>query len=141
MSIYAEDINYWQTGQSSADTWIDRAEKEIKSIKGTIISEVFGAQEGQAAFMLEFRIENNVYKVVWPVLKSKTGNVKAAKIQAATMLYHDVKAKCMTAKVLGVQKAFFSYLLLEDGRVASEVGGSEIAALIPHILLLSSEVK
>src|SRR4030042_4898935 len=104
-TLYAEEVgHYWKTGQSSADTWIDKAKKEIQSVKGKIVSEAFGSDStGHSAFMLEFVIGDDPYKLVWRILPSKTGNDRAAKIQAATMLYHDVKARGMSALVLGVR--------------------------------------
>lgn len=77
-----------------------------------------------------------MFKLMWPVLPSREGNVKAARIQAATMLYHDVKAKVVTAKVLGTRAAFFQYLLLPDGRSASEATTPELANQIPQLLAL-----
>lgn len=135
MTIYVEDVNYWKTSTSAADTWIERAKKEIEAIDGSILSEAYGNQGDRAAFMLLFEIAGDTFKAIWPVLESETGNQKAAKIQAATMLYHDVKAKCVSAKVLGARKAFFGFMLLSDGRVASETGGNEIAALVPPMLM------
>ena len=114
---FAEDLgHYWKTGVTSPDTWIEMAKKLIKEINGEITAEGFGSIGTQAAYMLVFRINEDKFKVVFPVLYSRAGNTIAAKRQAATMLYHDIKAKCMVAKVLGVKAAFFNYLMLTDGR-------------------------
>ena len=83
--------------------------------------------------MLAFEIEGERYKVVWPVLVTQSGNEKAARIQAATMLYHDVKAKCISAAVLGVRSAFFSYLMLPDGRSAAELATPELDEMLPNL--------
>lgn len=132
--IYAEDVNYWKTGQSAPDTWIDKAKAEIKAAGGTVGSEAFGNQGGNAAFMLEFMFGRDRFRVVWPVLPSKTKNERAAKIQAATMLYHDVKAKCVSAKVHGVRAAFFQYAVLSDGRTAAQVAEPELVNVYPKML-------
>ena len=125
---YAEDLgHYWKTGSSSPDTWLERAKKLIREVNGEITAEGFGSIGTQAAYMLAFRINDDKFKVVFPVLYSRAGNTIAAKRQAATMLYHDIKAKCMVASVLGIKAAFFSYLMLPDGRVASEVATPELA--------------
>lgn len=125
---YAEDIgHYWQTGQASPDEWIERARKLIKELGGTILQEAFGSVDNHAAFMLKFELEDSEFKVVWPVLPSRSGKTLAAKRQAATLLYHDIKAKAMTATVLGNKTAFFSYLMLRDGRAASELATPELA--------------
>ena len=43
------------------------------------------------------------------------------------------KAKCISATVLGVRAAFFSYLALPDGRTAAEVSTPELAQSIPEL--------
>ncbi len=112
---YAEDIgHYWMTGSSSPDTWIDKAKKLIQEVDGKMIAEGYGSMGGQAAYMLAFQINEDKFKVIFPVLQSRGGRTLAAKRQAATMLYHDIKAKCMVASVLGAKVAFFAYLLLPD---------------------------
>lgn len=131
---YGEDINYWQTGKSSPDMWIERCKKEIRTFGGKILAEGFGADgDGRAAFMLSFEIKGDTYKIVWPVLPSRKGNEKSARIQAATMLYHDVKAKCVSATVLGVRAAFFGYWMLPDGRTAAEATVTELSVGIPAL--------
>jgi hypothetical protein len=133
--IYAEDVNYWKTGTSSPDTWIDKTKAEIRAAGGSIGPEAFGNDgQGRAAYMLEFSFGRDRFRAVWPVLQSKTKNDRAAKIQAATMLYHDVKAKCVAAKVHGVRAAFFQYALLSDGRTAAQAAEPELVKLYPKLL-------
>jgi hypothetical protein len=132
---YAEDIgHYWQTGSSPPDTWIDKAKKVIQDMGGQITADGFGSAGGRAAFMLQFKIKENLYKVVWPVLPSSTGKDASAKRQAATLLYHDVKAKAMTASVLGAEVAFFQYMALPDGRVVTELARPELADAFPKLI-------
>ena len=132
---FAEDIgHYWMTGSSSPDTWIDKAKKQIIEIGGEILAEGFGSSQGRSAYMIAFRIEGEQFKVVFPILPSKTGRDLAAKRQAATMLYHDIKAKCMIASVLGGRVAFFSYLLLRDGRTTAELSEPELQDSFPFQL-------
>lgn len=133
---YAEDVNYWQTGKSSPDTWIDNAQHEIKAIGGKILRWAFGMEEStrRAAYMMEFDLGGERFKIVWPVLPTRSGkNEASARIQAATMLYHDVKARCVSAKVIGKRSAFFNYLMLPDGRTAGSVATPEIAAQLPEL--------
>jgi len=135
---YGEDINYWKTGRSSYDMWVDRAKSQIEKFDGKILAEGFGSNAGgQAAFMIGFEMQGDKFKVIWPILPSKNKDVKAAKIQAATMLYHDVKAKCISATVLGAKAAFFSYLMLPDGRTAIQATDKELFDGIPKQLLIS----
>lgn len=123
--IYAEDVNYWQSSQSQPDTWIDRAKREISSVGGKVAAEAFGATaDGRAAFMLAFMLGGDSYRIEWPVLPSRTGKDKAAKVQAATMLYHDVKHKCVMAKIRGVRAAFLEYLMLPDGSTAGHAASN-----------------
>lgn len=140
--VYAEDINYWQTSKSAADTWIARARKEIESISGKIMGEAFGSNvDGKAAFMLSFKIGEDRFKVVWPVLPSKTNKSNAAKIQAATLLYHDIKHKVVMAKVKGVRTAFVEYLLLPNGQTVNEAvrDTNQFLDLVPpQIIMLGS---
>ena len=74
------------------------------------------------------------FKITWPVLPTRHGSQKAAQIQAATMLYHDIKARCVSAKVLGGRAAFLTYLQLPDGRNASEAASTELVAALPAML-------
>jgi len=129
---YAEDIgHYWQTSMSSPDQWIERAKKLIVELEGIIVAEGYGAVEGHSAYMLAFKIGEDSFKVIWPVLSSRTGKTLAAKRQAATLLYHDIKAKAMTASVLGSRVAFFSYMMIPDGRTVSELASPELSREFP----------
>ena len=135
---YAEDVgNYWKTSQTSADMWMDKTQQLIKNIEGTILGVGYGSEPttGRAAYMLQFQIGGNAYKIVWPVLPT-TVSEKAARIQAATFIYHDVKAKVSSAKVLGARAAFFSYLMLPDGQTATQASIETLSEGIPTIKLL-----
>ena len=129
---YAEDIgHYWQTSQSSPDQWMQKTRNLIENLGGKVIAEGFGATDETSAYMMVFELKGQKYKVVWPVLPSATGKTLAAKRQAATLLYHDIKAKVMTASVLGAEVAFFSYMVLPDGRTASELTKPELSQSFP----------
>lgn len=131
---YAEEVNYWKTGQSSPDTWIDKARRQVEEAGGTVLAEAYGTMNGYGAFMLRFAFGTDLFEIKWPVLASSTGNDKAAKIQAATFLYHDVKAKCMAVKIKTPRVAFFEYLLLSDGRPAGSLLTPELEAHMPKLL-------
>lgn len=135
-NIYAEDINYFETStKTSSDGWLFKTKKLILDAGGSILMEGFGSESasGRSAFILAFQLQGVKYKVIWPVLPSRHGKNLAAKIQAATMLYHDIKAKIMSAQVLGFQSAFFSYMLLPDGRTAVEASVPELLQGIPDL--------
>ncbi len=137
---YAEKLNYWKTSSSSPDTWIDRATNQIEKLGGEVFGHAFGKMPdtGRSAFMLTFQIEGERFKVIWPVLPSKSNNEKAAKRQAATFIYHDIKAKCLSATVIGSRAAFFSYLLLPDGMTAAEHSIEQVADIFPKMLGIPS---
>lgn len=133
---YAEGVNYFRTSKSSASTWLARARAEIMKVGGAILAygSGFDIVHDRAAHMLAFQIGVDKFKLVWPVLPSKSGDERAAEIQAATMLYHDVKARCVSAKVLGGRAAFFSYLMLPGGRTLSELATPELLEALPTFL-------
>jgi len=132
---YAEDVgHYWQTSTTGADTWMLKAKKLIEELGGLVTAEAFAGSGGQAAFMLAFTLQGEKFKIIWPVLPTITGKESASRIQAATLLYHDVKAKAMAASVLGAKVAFFSYILLPDGRAAADVALPEFEQTWPLAL-------
>jgi len=137
--VWAENINYWKTGRSSPDTWIAKARRELESVGGVVTGEGFGqdTRTGRAAYMLAFELEDLPYRIVWPVLLSKNGDHLAARRQAATALYHDVKARCVSLRFLG-SGAMFGYLVLPDGRQAATVSAPELAQMVPTRLLAAS---
>lgn len=132
---YAEDVNYWKSGTSAPERWIELAWKEIKAAGGKPLGNAFGNDmtTGRSAYMLNFSLSGEFFKIVWPVLPTRlrASTDRAAQIQAATMLFHDVKARCVSAKVLGGKAAFFTYLQLSDGRNASEVATPELNSYLP----------
>lgn len=135
---FGEDINYWQTSRISPDTWMSKTRRLIESYGGKVLQEAFGSEaSGRAAFMINFQIEEDMFKTVWPVLPSKKGNDSSARVQAATMLYHDIKAKCLIATVLGHRAAFFSYLMLPNGQVASQLAVPELIKHMPALLKIT----
>ena len=135
--MYAEEVNYWQTSRTSADTWLDRAKQEVVRVGGEVIGSGFVTddQAGKSGFMLAFTLEGENFKMLWPVLESKTGNLKAARIQSATALYHEVKAACVKTKFIGARASFFAYLVLPSGQTASEAGSLELIELLPRLML------
>ena len=138
---YAEDINYWKTGRSSPDTWIAKTERQIQSLDGKVLAEAFGKDaSGNSAFMLAFEIGEDKFKVIFPVLPSKSGNEGAARIQAATMLYHDIKSKCISATVLGTRAAFFSYLLLTDGKTTTDFETDDLRPMLNDLFGTSTNL-
>lgn len=137
---YAEDINYFKTGKSSPDKWIESTRREIETAGGKWKMNAFGvdSNSGKAAFMVQFELEGKLFKICWPVLSVYSDkDQKAARTQAATLLYHDVKAMCMKAKVFGAQQAFFQHLMLPDGKTVGQLADDEIEKILPDIFILN----
>lgn len=133
---YADEIRYWKTGQSSPDTWIEKTIGVVKEMGAVNIAEAFGSSRGRAAFCLSFEICSEKFRVIWPVLPTRrTDDERAARVQAATLLYHDCKAKAIAASVLGPRTAFFNALQLPDGRTLSEVATPLLQECVPPALL------
>ncbi len=134
---YAEDIKvYWKTSQTAPGTWIERTKGQIEKMGGKVLLEAIGTEPntGREALLMMFDVDGDRFKVIWPVLEAKKkANEKAARIQAATMMFHDIKAKCVSANVVGARAAFFSYLLLPDGRAVVEASVPELQIDIPSL--------
>lgn len=136
---YAEDMNYWKSGQSAPDKWIDDAIYLIEGLGGKVLNHAFGSESsGKSAYMIAFIIEGEMFRLIWPVLPVKSGKASDqthARRQAATMLFHDVKSRCLKAAIFGARTAFFEHLLLPDGRIASQVSNPELVQITPSLLL------
>lgn len=133
---YAETCPFWKTGRSAPDVWVAKTIELLEKFDCEVVGHAFARQQcGQAAFMFEFCIGGDRFKIVWPVLPSESGNIEAAARQAATMVYHDVKAKINAAHARGHRAAFFGYLLLPDGRSAEQLAAPELVQQVPQFLL------
>lgn len=131
---YAEDINYWKSGKSTPDTWLDKCENIIEQLGGTVHLRAKGKMEDREAFLMEFSFGDERFRILFPVLPQKKDDPKAAQRQAATLLYHDVKARSLRASIFGNKPAFFDFLILEDGRTVSQLNTPEINNYIPKLL-------
>lgn len=133
---YAEDVNYWKTSRTSADEWLDKAKREIRKVGGQIIgvADVTDDESGRAAFCLAFCLQGERYQIKWPVLQSKTSEFKAARIQAATALFYDVKSTCVKMKFLGARIAFLAHWILPNGQTPAEASTQSLLAQLPHLL-------
>jgi hypothetical protein len=145
MPLYAEQLNYWKTGTSSPDTWLERTKAEIQSVGGVVSAEGIVTLEGRSAVLLAFTLGGMPYRINWPVLdivprKKRTDaqrktDERSAKIQAATFLYHDIKARCMVVKIMGATAAFVQYAMLPTGETLAEMGFKGRGAEVPQALL------
>ena len=135
---YAEDLNYWKTSSRAAATRIDKAETLIENYGGEVVSRAVGRQAGREAIFVEFSFGDEHYRIMWPTLPSKYAEDPAfrtaARRQAATMLYRDIKARGLRFKIAGPRAAFFEFLLLPDGRCAGELANPDLLDGFPKLL-------
>ena len=134
---YAEKCSYWKTSKSSADDWHEKTTALIEKFGGIVTSSGFGSSGGKQAYMIEFEFEGDQYKTIWPALESELGDQKSARKQAATMLYHDTKAKLISAQALGFKTAMFQWYRVPDGRSAFELADQELISHVPQLLIAS----
>ena len=132
--LFAEDVSYWKTSATSPDKWIEKAIKQIESAGGQVLRHAFGSDGGHEAYMIDFVLVDDAFKILWQVLPTRTKNNLAARRQAATALYHDVKARALSAKWIGSRGAFFSYIMLADGRPAAMASAPELMSAMPRLL-------
>lgn len=137
----AERCNYWKTSRTSPDVWVDMTLALIEQFEGEVLASGYGheRQTGRAAYMIRFRVADETFRMTWPVLPTETGDEVSARRQAATMLYHDVKAKCVSAQVLGARVAFFAWLELPNGQPACQLTDAQLLDEVPRMLLPAPE--
>lgn len=128
---YAYTLPYWRTSKASADTWIDKTVDVLRKLGASVTGVGYAGSEAVSAYVIVFKYGEEVFRVTWPVLKLRDPDeANAARIQAATLLYHDCKAKAVAATVLGFRTAFIGQLMLPEGKTVSE---SSHAALLHHV--------
>lgn len=127
-NLNPRNLSYWKTGTSSPGTWMDKTEALIENHGGIVHGKGDGkAPDGRVVIMFSFELEGEQFQIVWPVLAVVNPKDRlAAKRQAATAVYHDVKAKCNHLVFKGARVAFLEYLLLPDGRRVADLFDDEI---------------
>jgi hypothetical protein len=131
MDAVAKELPYWKTGNSSPDIWLEKASRQIEEAGGTITERAIAMQYGREVVLLGFELDGDTFRVVWPVLEHQVCDNQAAVRQAATMLYHDVKARCIAVRVKGARWAFHAELMLPDGRMAGALTDPELMKQLP----------
>jgi len=135
VKVFAEDLPYWKTSGSSPSKWLEKARRCLEQAGGIIEAEFSGDQGGMAAFVLAFMLEGDQFKIIWPVAKpKKQGEEQAARRQSATMLYHDIKSRCVAVRIRGARTAFFADLCLPGGKTAAQVSAPHLLAHMPKVL-------
>lgn len=136
----AKSLPYWKTSRSSPEDWVRKACAEIERAGGEIELCLPSAyQAGRMAHVIGFRVNGNAFKLIWPVLAHDSEDSVAALRQAATMLYHDVKSRCLLARVFGARWAFHAELILPSGRTAGQLTTPELLEQLPQVALLTDK--
>ena len=86
--------------------------------------------------MIGFSVNGDTFKLVWPVLACDPEDALAALRQAATMLYHDVKSRCIGTRVFGARWAVQAELLLPNGSTVGQLTTPELLKVLPKVALL-----
>ena len=135
---YAHEVDYWKTGTTrSPAQWIELAIQQIRGHGGTNIVQATGDQDGREAFMLAFALKGSTYKIVWPVLPVWNASEKdraSARRQAATTLYHDIKARCVSATRYGDRFGFFQFKLLPNGQTIGQLADPDLLEHLPTLM-------
>lgn len=123
--------HYWKTSRSSAGSWIDKAEDLISSIGANVrsSSKLGATDEEPACYMIAWHYDAKDYMVTWPILPHDEADRLAAERQAATFLYHEIKAAIVRKKVIGSTRAFAPWLVLPDGRNVQDLVASNVKLL------------
>lgn len=87
--------------------------------------------------MVRFSVGGEVFNIVWPVLPSKTGDTYSARRQAATMMYHDSKAKLLAAQVIGMRTAFLPWYEV-DGKPLYQHSDQRLIEETPRMLIAAN---
>ena len=117
---YGHKLPYWKTSQSSPDRWCEKTAAIISKLGGTDIGQMFATMNGRGTFVLSFRFGGRLYRVIWPIMRHRDGEERAARIQAATLMYHDCKSKAVSAAALGVDIAFAGQRVLANDKTVAE---------------------
>ena len=132
---FAEDMNYWKSGKSAPDKWLDSAEDIINKLGGEVHLRAIGRQDGRSVYCMNFSFGEDRFKAIWPVLPTKKNEKRAAERQASTMLFHDVKSRSLRSSIFGPRVAFFDFLLLENGKTTTQLTNQELLNYTPQSLL------
>lgn len=133
----AKELPYWKTGRSSPEEWVRKACSEIERAGGSIDLCLPSAyQAGRMAHVIGFSVNGDTFKLIWPVLAHDPDDALAALRQAATMLYHDVKSRCVASRVFGARWAFQAELCLPNGKTVGQLSTPELVEALPKVALL-----
>lgn len=130
----AEEVDhYYKTSTRSPETWFEMCRNLITKKGGKIIRWANADDSGKEVFIIQFSYGQTQYRMHWNVLPTR-GSAIAARRQAVTALYHDIKAALVRAEWFGFDKAFVAWREIGDGRTMSDVTKEEIGSALPKLL-------
>ena len=139
---YGDELPYWKTSNSSAESWVSKTIAILAKFGAKEISEGFAASGAFSSYVILFRFGAEQFRIVWPVMKYRNPeDQKSARVQAATLMYHDCKSRAVTAKALGVRTAFIGQLLLADNKTVQESATPLIAEQVKPMALIGQDIS
>jgi len=120
--LYAEDLPYWRTG-TKYNQAIDEAVNALNKYGAEISMNGQFSIDGVKVIAIQFKLDGDEYRLVERIIlpRKRSGtNDRAAEIQAAAALKHNVKSRLNQYLRNGARNAFMSALILPNGRVAHE---------------------
>lgn len=133
---YAEECRYWKTSSSTSEKMLDKTESLIEGFGGRVLQRIDYKDRGRSVFLFVFQLGEDVFRIKWPVLpleRVSDAALRSARLQAATFIYHDVKARCVSSQILGARSAFFNYLMIGDKTAAEHKQCDFIDSQIPKL--------
>lgn len=132
--MFAEEVGaYYNTSRRTPDTVFAMTKKLIEK-RGGWVTRSANIQDGDnELFLIEFIYDKKVYRLSWPVLPTRKSAL-AARRQAATAQYHDVKAALVRADFMGFERAFKTWLAIDAKRTVSDLTHEEISSALPKLL-------
>lgn len=117
----AETQPYWKTSKSGVETWLDKTEKLIEKVGGKVDTRIVGKSGGREGILFAFFLGPDQFKMSWPALPTKKPEDRSAALrQAATMIYHDTKARINRIEIFGAKVVFADWYLLPSGKTLAE---------------------
>ena len=127
---FAEEMPFWKTSKSGIESWMDKVEKLITNSGGFVTTRMAGKFKGVEGIAFAFTMEGEDFRITWPVLPTKKEDDRSAAMrQAATMIYHDTKARCNRLAIFGPRVVFMDYLVLENGKTTTETENLDLLKL------------
>jgi len=135
---FAEELPYWKTSKSGADSWLDKTERLLTEADGRVDVRMIGRQGDLEGIVFGFTLGGDAFKLSWPVLPTrKESDRPAARRQAATMIYHDTKARVGRLRIFGPRVVFADWLLLDGGVTIAERRGDFLPEMLNGTKLLN----